>query len=117
MVNRPKIALKIVPYIAGIVFAGMWVTAIHLSSEISSLQNTGFNLYHDPVDVQIFWFESKACMVLPPDSYLANCVYIRSIGVISVLTISLLVVLFTYMVLRRHVRIENLIAKQPRSPR
>jgi hypothetical protein len=101
MVNRSKIALKVLPYIAGVIFLGMWIAAMDVSSELSMMTDTGFNLYHDQIDVQVFWLQSKACMVLPPDGYLANCVNVTSISAIPALTALLIVALSVYAILRR----------------
>jgi hypothetical protein len=101
MINRSKIALKVVPYIAGVIFLGMCIAAMDVSSELSMMSDAGFNLYHDQIDVQVFWFQSKACMVLPPDSYLTNCIHIASISAIPVLTALLLIVLALFTMLRR----------------
>ena len=101
MVNRSKIALKVLPYIAGVIFIGMWIAAMDVSSELSMMTDTGFNLYHDPIDVQVFWLQSRACMALPPDGYLTNCVYVASISVIPALTVLLLIVIAAFAILRR----------------
>jgi len=101
MVNRSKIALKILPYIAGVIFLGMWIAAMDVSSELSMMTDSGFNIYHDQIDVQVFWLQSRACMVLPPDGYLTNCVYVASISAIPVLTALLLAVLTVFAILRR----------------
>ena len=101
MVNRSKIALKILPYIAGVIFLGMWIAAMDVSSELSMMTDSGFNIYHDQIDVQVFWLQSRACMVLPPDGYVTNCVYVASISAIPVLTALLLAVLTVFAILRR----------------
>ena len=100
MVNRSKIALKILPYIAGVIFLGMWIAAMDVSSELSMMTDSGFNIYHDQIDVQVFWLQSRACMVLPPDGYLTNCAYVASISAIPVLTVLLLAVLTVFAILR-----------------
>lgn len=98
---RTKIALKILPYVAGALFAGMWAAAYEVSSELSGMENAGLNQYHDPVDVKVFWFQSKACMILPPDNYQSNCTHISGVGMITILTILLMAVIIAYMILRR----------------
>jgi hypothetical protein len=98
---RTKIVLKILPYVAGALFAGMWAAAFEVSSELSVMENAGLSLYHDPVDVQVFWFQSKACMILPPDNYQSNCTHVSGVGVITILTILLMAVIIAYMILRR----------------
>ena len=116
MFNR-KIALKVLPYIAGVIFLGMWIAAMDVSSELSMMTDIGFNLYHDQIDVQVFWLQSKACMVLPPDGYITNCIYIASINVIPVLTTLLLVVLVLFAILRRRERLTHVNVTRSQSPR
>lgn len=101
MTNRTRIILKILPYVAGAIFAGMCVAALDVSSELSMMEDSGFNLYHDAVDIKVFWLESRACMMLPPDGYLTNCTYLVSISAIVVLTVLLALVLVTLMIFRR----------------
>ena len=99
--NRIKIVEKILPYIAGVLFFGMWVTAMDVSSQLSLMEDAGLGMYHDPVPVKVFWFESKACMVLPPNDYFSNCTYIAGIRIIILLSFLLAVVLIPYMMIRR----------------
>ena len=119
MATRSKIALKILPYLAGVIFIGMWIAAMDVSSELSMMTDTGFNLYHDPVDVEVFWLQSRACMILPPDGFLTNCVYVASISVIPVLTVLLLAVLTVFAILRKREGLPNadVNATRSRSPR
>jgi len=117
MVNRLKITLKILPYVAGAIFLSMWIAAMDVSSELSMMTDAGFNLYHDQIDTQVFWFQSKACMVLPPDGSLTNCVYVASITAIPVLTALLLIVLALYAVLRKREGTGDASATRSRSPR
>ena len=116
MVNRSKIALKALPYIAGAIFIGMWIAAMEVSSELSMITDSGFNLYHDQIDVQVFWLQSRACMVLPPDGYLTNCVYVASISAIPVLTVLLLIVLAGFAILRRRQGLVNANVTRSRNP-
>lgn len=117
MVNRSKIALKVLPYIAGVIFLGMWIAAMDISSELSMMSDAGFNLYHDQIDVQVFWFQSRACMVLPPDGYLTNCMYISSISFVPVLTVLLLVVLALFAIVRRREGVTSVNVTRSQSPR
>ncbi len=117
MVNRSKIALKVLPYIAGVIFLGMWIAAMDISSELSMMSDAGFNLYHDQIDVQVFWFQSRACMVLPPDGYLTNCTYISSISLVPVLTVLLLVVLALFAIVRRREGVTSINVTRSQSPR
>ena len=118
MINRSKIALKILPYIAGVIFLCMWIAAMDVSSELSMMSDVGFNLYHDQIDVQVFWLQSRACMVLPPDGYLSNCVYVASISAIPALTALLLAVLIVFAMLRKREGPPNDVnATRSRNPR
>ena len=105
------------PYFAGVIFIGMWIAAMNVSSELSLMTDAGFNLYHDPIDVEVFWLQSRACMILPPDGYVANCVYIASIRIILILTILLGIVLAVYVILRRRERLVKIRATPARNPR
>ena len=102
---------------AGVIFIGMWIAAMDISSELTMMTDTGFNLYHDPIDVEVFWLQSRACMILPPDGYLANCVYIGSIRAITALTVLLIIVLLGYMILRRREGPANATPALARNPR
>ena len=102
MISRKKIVLRILPYVAAVIFGGMFVAAMDVSSTLSSMQDSGFNLYHDQVDIIVNWFASKVCMILPPDGYVTNCVYVGSISAIMVLTGLLVLVLVVLMFLRKH---------------
>ena len=98
---RSKIALKVLPYIAGFLFASMWGVAMEVSSELSAMQDLGMNLYHEPTTIQIYWLQSKACVIVPPVSFVANCTFVSEIGEMTILMILLLIVLIGYMILRR----------------
>ncbi len=115
MVNRSKVALRVLPYVAGLIFLSMWIAAMDISSELSMMSDAGFNFYHDQIDVQVFWLQSKACMVLPPDGYVTNCTYTASISVIPVLTILLVFVLALYGLVKRRGGGTNL--GRPQNPR
>ena len=117
MVNRSRIALKILPYVAGVIFIGMWIAAMDISSQITMMTDTGFTLYHDPIDVEVFWLQSKACMILPPDGSLANCVYIGSIRTVTVLTVLLVIVLLGYAIVRKRENPRNVTPAPARNPR
>jgi hypothetical protein len=115
MTNRTRIILKILPYLAGVIFAGMCVAALDVSSELSMMEDSGLYLYNDPVDIKVFWLESRACMMLPPDGYLTNCTYLVSISAILVLTVLLATVLATLMMFRRRERSSDASATRPQS--
>ena len=107
MINRTRIILKMLPYIAGVIFASMCLAALDVSSELSMMEDSGFNLYHDSVDIRVFWFESRACIVLPPSGSLADCEYLPSISAILVLTALLALVLVALMIFRRRERFSD----------
>ena len=115
MANRTGIILKILPYVAGVIFAGMCVAALDVSSELSMMEDSSFNLY-GPVDLRVFWFESKVCMMLP-DGSPANCTYLLSMSAILVLTVLLVLVLATLVIFRRRRRSLDATAMRPRSLR
>lgn len=99
--NPSRAAAKVLPYVAGILFAGMYAAAIDVSSQLSIIEDSGLRMYHAPVAVKVFWFESKACMVLPPDGYISNCNYLGGIRAITLLSVLLAVVLLAYAILRK----------------
>ena len=105
--NRIKVVEKLLPYVAGVLFFGMWMAAMDVSSQLSLMEDAGLGMYHDPVLVKVFWFESKACMVLPPNDDLSNCNYIHGIRTIILLSILLVAVLIVYMMVRKR-RVANM---------
>jgi len=92
---------KILRYSAGIIFGFLGLSGFQTSASTSAMQDLGTSLYHDPVDVSVFWLQSKACMVLPPDNYLTNCTLLPSIGTTIALSVLLVVVLVAYMIVRK----------------
>ncbi len=97
----------ILRYSAGIIFAVLAYSGLQTSSSTSTMQDMGTSLYRDPVDVYVFWFQSKACMVLSPDNYVTNCSTIPSIGATVALTALLAVVLVAYMLVRKRKTTQN----------
>jgi len=95
-----RVAEKILPYVAGVLFASMWAAAMDVSSHLSAMDSQ-LGIYRDLVGVKVFWFESKACLVLPPDAYVSNCNYLGGIRAITLLSALLAVVLVAYMILRK----------------
>ncbi|HKM76759.1 MAG TPA: hypothetical protein VJZ32_10100 [Candidatus Bathyarchaeia archaeon] len=91
----------ILRYSAGIIFAVLALSGFQTSASTAAMQDLGTSLYHDPVDVSVLWFQSQACMVLPPDNYITNCTTIPSIGATVALTALLAVVLVAYMIVRK----------------
>jgi hypothetical protein len=96
-----KIALKVLPYVAGALFVTMWAVGMQVSSELAAIEDSGLSLYHDPVNVQVYWLQSKACIILPPNNYLSKCTYVPGIGQITILTVLLAAVLLAYAIIRR----------------
>lgn len=99
--DRTKLTLKTLSYLAGVIFAAILATSLWVSSDVSLMEDTAYQLYHDTVDVHVYWFESKACIALPPDGYLANCTYLSSIRIMTALAVLLIIVLVAYAVERR----------------
>jgi len=91
----------ILRYSAGIIFAVLTLSGFQTSASTAAMQDLGTSLYHDPVDVHVLWFQSQACMVLPPDNYVTNCTTIPSIGATLALTALLAIVLLAYMLVRK----------------
>jgi hypothetical protein len=107
-----RMAEKVLPYVAGVLFVSMWAAAVDVSSHLSAMDSQ-LGTYHDLVAVKVLWFESKACLVLPPDGYVSNCNYVGGIRAITLLSALLAVVLIAYMILRRK-NAEKPQQKQPR---
>ncbi len=61
--------------------------------------------YLDTVDVQVFWFQSKACVILPPDGSIGNCIYLPLVSVMVGLTILMVAVIVVYGLLRKRVNL------------
>jgi len=101
--KRAKRLEIILRYSAGVIFALLALSGLQTSSSTSAMQDLGTSLYHDPVDVAVYWFQSKACMVLPPDNYVTNCTLLPSVAATVALTALLAVVLIAYMVVRKRV--------------
>ena len=107
-----RVAEKVLPYVAGILFASMWAAAMDVSSHLSAIDSQ-LGIYSDLVTIKVFWFESKACIILPPDGYVSNCNYLSGIRAITILSALLAIVLITYMILRKK-NAENPPQEQPR---
>jgi hypothetical protein len=100
-----RVAEKVLPYVAGVLFVSMWAAAMDVSSHLSAMEDS-LGMYRDLVAVKVLWFESKACIVLPPDGYVSNCNYLGGIRAITVFSALLAVVLIVYMILRKK-NVEN----------
>jgi hypothetical protein len=110
---RASRLLKILPYVAGILMAAVFFVGMEISSETAAIADAQQTLYQDPADVQVFWLQGKACTILPPDSYIANCSYVPLIPVMLGLTIALLAILCVYGLLRKRVNVLPTKRKQP----
>lgn len=96
--RRLEVVLR---YSAAIIFAVIVLSAFQTSDSASAMQDLGYSLYHDPVDVYILWFQSQACMALPPDNYLTNCTVLPSIGATVAFTVLFAIVLIAYILVRK----------------
>jgi hypothetical protein len=108
---RASSLLRILPYLAGILMAGLFLVGTEVSSETTAMADAQQAFYQYPIDVQVFWLQGKACVILPPNSYIANCSYVPLIPLMHALTIMLLIVLGVYGLLRKRV---NLLPKKPK---
>ena len=102
---RAKTLLKVLPYIFGILFVGVFLIGMEISSETAALADAQQVFYVDTVDVQVFWFQEKACVILPPDGQIGNCIYIPLISVMLGLTILMVAVIVVYGLLRKRVNL------------
>ena len=102
---RASRLLKILPYVAGILMASIFLIGLEISSETAALADAQQAFYQYPIDVQVFWLQGKACVIVPPDSYVASCSYVLLVPVMHVLTIMFLVVLCVYGILRKRVNL------------
>lgn len=107
---RAKTLLRVLPYVWGILFVGIFLIGIEISSETAALADAQQVFYVDTVDVQVFWFQGKACVILPPDGAIGNCIYLPLVSVMVALTILMAAVIIVYGLLRKRV---NLIQKKP----
>ena len=97
--------LQVLPYVAGSLLAGMFLVGTEISSENAALADAQQVYYQDPIDVQVFWLQGKACVILPPDSYIAKCTYVSLVPVMLALTVLLVIVLVVYGLLRKRVNL------------
>ena len=102
---RASRLLRVLPYVASILMISVFLVGVEISSETAALADAQQALYPYPIDVQVFWLAGKACVILPPDNYVANCSYVQLIPLMHVLTIILLVVLGVYAVLRKRINL------------
>jgi hypothetical protein len=110
---RASSLLKILPYVASGLLAGVFFVGFEISSETAALFDSQQALYQDPIDVQVFWLQGKACVILPPDDYVAKCSYVTMVPVMLTLTIMVAIVLVIYGLFRKRV---NLIPPKRKPP-
>jgi len=108
---RTSTLLRILPYVAGVLMSGLFLVGTEISSETAAMADAQQAFYQYPIDVQIFWLQGKACFIVPPDNYVANCSYVPLIPLMHALTLTLVIVLALYALLRRRV---NLLPKKRR---
>jgi len=104
MVRASKL-LRTLPYMAGVLMTGIFLVGLQISSETAALADAQQAFYQYPIDVQVFWLQGKACVILPPDSYVASCSYVPLIPLMHALTTMLLIVLGVYGLLRKRVNL------------
>jgi len=109
---RASTLLKILPYVAGVLMSGLFLVGTEISSETAAMADAQQAFYQYPIDIQVFWLQGKACVILPPDNYVANCSYVPLIPIMHALTIMLAIVLALYALLRKRV---NLVPKKRRT--
>ena len=102
---RASRLLRVLPYLAGILLASILLVGTEISSETAALADAQQALYQDPIDVQVFWLQGKACVILPPDAYIAKCTYVTLVPVMLTLTLMFVIVLVIYGLLRKRVNL------------
>jgi hypothetical protein len=109
---RTKTLLRFLPYLAGIIFAGLALAGYAVSAETAAMFDAQPGALTDSVDIQVLWLQGKACVIQLPDGYVSNCTYIPMINVMLALTVLLVAVLVVYGLLRKRV---NLLPKERKS--
>jgi hypothetical protein len=102
---RASRLLQILPYVVGVLVCGILLVGLQISSETATLADAQQAFYQDPIDVEVFWLQGKACVILPPDSYIASCSYVTLVPVMLALTVALIAVLVVYGLLRKRVNL------------
>jgi len=102
---QTKTLLKLLPYLAGLIFAAFALVGFEVSAETAALFDAQPAAIQETADVQVLWFQSKACVVVPPDGYVANCTYLPIINAMLAITILLVAVLVIYGLLRKRVNL------------
>jgi hypothetical protein len=83
----------------------IFLVGTEISSETASLADSQQGFYTFPIDVQVFWLQGKACVILPPDGYVANCSYVSLIPLMIALTLLMVIVICLYGLLRKRVHL------------
>ncbi|HXZ90568.1 MAG TPA: hypothetical protein VEG61_05855 [Candidatus Dormibacteraeota bacterium] len=102
---RASRLLRTLPYMAGVLMTGVFLVGLQISTQTAAIADAQQAFYQYPIDVQVFWLQGKACVILPPDSYVAKCSYVPFIPLMHALTIMLLIVLGVYGLLRKRVNL------------
>jgi hypothetical protein len=102
---RASRLLKVLPYLVGILLTCVFLVGTEISSETAALADAQQAFYAYPIDVQVFWLQGKACVILPPDGHIANCSYVPLIPVMLGLTFMMVIVLVIYGLLRKRVNL------------
>jgi hypothetical protein len=102
---QTKTLLKLLPYLAGVIFAAFALAGFEVSAETAALFDAQPSAIQETADVQVYWFQSKACVVVPPDGYVTNCTYLPIVNVMIALTILFVAVLVLYGLLRKRVNL------------
>ena len=102
---RASRLLRVLPYLAGILLTCVFLVGTEISSETAALADAQQAYYMYPIDVQVSWLQGKACVILPPDGYVASCTYVPLIPVMLGLTLLMVIVLVIYGLLRKRVNL------------
>ena len=104
MMVRASRLLKVLPYVVSILLVSIFLIGLEISTETASLFDTQQAYYTYPIDVQVFWLQGQACVLLPPDNYVANCTHVALIPLMLGLTVAMVIVLVVYTLLRKRVK-------------
>ena len=102
---RARTLLRVLPFVVGILFVSVFLIGIEISFETEALADAQPAVFVDTVDVQVFWFQGKACVILPPDGAIGNCIYLPLTSVMLSLTILMVAVIIVYGLLRKRVNL------------
>jgi len=84
---------------------GIFLVGLEISSETAALADSQQAFYEYPIDVQVFWLQGKACVILPPDGYISTCSFVPLIPVMVALTLMFVAVLVVLGLLRKRVNL------------